>query len=112
MPWVCGKLDFSPRVADLSREGFVLVGGRLDYVRNRAVAALVYRSGKHEINLFMWPALDSSERHETTQGVQGYHLIHWTAGAMEYWAISDVNEGALRNFVISVQSGAGSATTR
>ena len=34
---------------------FVLVGGRMDYLYKRAVAALVYRHGDQVINVFIWP---------------------------------------------------------
>lgn len=101
-PWFDGKLDFSPPVVDLAAEGFPLVGGRLDYLDEHPVAALVYRRDKHFINLFVWPANGGTgERIETGEIVSnhGYHLLHWSGPEMNYWAVSDVSPDDLRKFV-------------
>jgi anti-sigma factor RsiW len=97
-PWLSSKLDFSPPVPDLSAAGFPLVGGRMDYLHNRVVAALVYRSRQHVINLFVCP-----DRHARTLAMEGetkdgYNILRWTRSGMAYWAVSDVNASELKTF--------------
>lgn len=103
-PWFNGKLDFSPSVENPVDQGFPLVGGRLDYLAGRSVAALVYQRHQHYINLFIWPSTDARELAEKSMGRQGYNLIHFNKSGMEYWVISDLNEAELRQFVEIIQS--------
>lgn len=97
-PWFDGKLDFSPPVVDLTAEGFPLVGGRLDYLNNRPVAALAYRHRQHSINLFVWPANGKQGGPTETASKQGYHLLRWTHAGMVYSAVSDLNPAELTRF--------------
>jgi anti-sigma factor RsiW len=97
-PWFDGKLDFSPAVVDLADHGFPLIGGRLDYVEGRPVAALVYGRHKHFINLFVWPSPAASAGEEQALSRHGFTLIHWSAGGMTYWAVSDLNPAELGEF--------------
>jgi len=98
-PWFNGRLDFSPPVKVLAGEGFPLTGGRLDYVGGRPIAALVYQRRQHIINLMVWPAPRDMDRPLTVATRQGYHLLHWTQGGMNYWVVSDLNEDELKQFV-------------
>jgi anti-sigma factor RsiW len=102
-PWFQGKVDFAPPVRDLAEQGYPLSGGRLDYLDNRNVAALVYQRRKHVINLFLWPAPDRGDTALHTLTRQGYQLLHWTQGGFTYWAISDLNERELRAFAELIQ---------
>ena len=93
-PWFAGKLDFSPEVKDLAADGFPLVGGRIDYLAGRRVAALVFHRRQHVINLFTWP--DPSAPGGAARFTRdGYHLLHWNDGAMAYWAVSDAGAAEL-----------------
>jgi anti-sigma factor RsiW len=94
-PWFLGKLDFAPPVVDLSKKDFPLIGGRLDYIGGRVVAAIVYKRHGHVINLFVWPAGKQQAIPETADG---YHLLSWTRGGFSYAAISDLNPEELRDF--------------
>ena len=97
-PWLDQKLDFAPPVVDLSSTGFPLVGGRLDYLDNHPVAALVYQRRKHFINLFVWPVADKAAKATTEMTRQGYQMLHWVDPDFNYWAVSDVNEKELQEF--------------
>ncbi len=97
-PWFNGKLDFSPPVRDLATEGFPLIGGRLDYLDHRPVAALVYRDHRHVITLFVVPAADDKEVPSQSASRQGYHVVYWTRGGMTYRAVSDADPAQLGRF--------------
>lgn len=94
-PWFDGKVAFAPTVVDFADKGFPLVGGRLDYVRGQRAAALVYRRDLHVINVFVWPA-SPADRLEAGGARDGYNLVHWTQGGLNYWAVSDVEPAQLR----------------
>jgi len=113
-PWFNGKLDFAPPVLDLTTQGFALVGGRLDYLANRPVAALVYRHRQHLIHLFVWPTQERANSAPHTLTRQGYQVIYWSDAAMRYWAISDLNADALTSFskLIQEQATTGTAARR
>jgi len=97
-PWLDAKLDFAAPVVDLSGEGFPLIGGRLDYLDNHPVAALIYQRRKHFINLFIWPTAAGTTETKKTMTRQGYHLLHWVDPDFNYWAVSDVSNSELQTF--------------
>jgi anti-sigma factor RsiW len=90
-PWFTGRIDFAPPVKDLAANDFPLVGGRLDIVGERRVAAVVYKRRQHIINVFMWPASSSETSDLRTISSKGYNILSWTAGGTTYWAVSDLN---------------------
>jgi anti-sigma factor RsiW len=94
-PWFAGKLDFSPPVVDAAGDGFPLVGGRVDVIDGRDVAALVYSRRNHIINLFVRPISAGEHVADGATERRGYHLLSWTDGSMRFWAVSDLNESEL-----------------
>jgi anti-sigma factor RsiW len=95
-PWFDGRIDYAPPVRDFAAAGFPLLGGRLDYLGGRAVAALVYRRDKHIIDLYVWPGPGPAA--PVTRTVNGYNIVTWTDGGMRFRAVSDLEAGQLREF--------------
>ena len=98
-PWFDAKLDFSPPVEDLASDGFPLIGGRLDYLEGREVAALIYQRQKHFINVFVWPNSTGSKSPQAIETRQGYNIIRWSSGGFQCWAVSDIASSDLAEFV-------------
>lgn len=97
-PWLSARLDVSPAVKELKAQGFPLVGGREDYVDGHPAAVVVYRHDKHVINLFAWAAPDAADAPFRRETRQGFNLISWRHGGIEYIAVSDVEMDELAAF--------------
>jgi anti-sigma factor (TIGR02949 family) len=104
-PWFAGRTDVSPPGVDLAAAGFPLIGGRLDLIAGRPVPALVYRAGKHIINVFVLPA-HAGDRGETLTR-RGYTLRHWSEGDLGYWAVSDASSDEFAKFESSFRAATG-----
>ena len=88
-PWFNGKIDFAPDVKDFASQGFPLVGGRLDYLDGRTVAALIYHRNKHIINVFVWPSVGKEPT--GTVSLHGYSVINRDAKGLQFCLVSDLN---------------------
>jgi anti-sigma factor RsiW len=94
-PWFDGKLNFAPPVKDFTQQEYPLVGGRLDYLDGRTVAALVYRHNKHFINVFIWPAAGGNNSGEQITSENGYTVIRREVNGFHYYFVSDMDESGL-----------------
>jgi anti-sigma factor RsiW len=97
-PWFNGRLDVAPPVVDLTAFGFTLLGGRLDYVDAKPVAAIVYRRRVHVINLFCAPAPGKAKRIAKMESLQGFNVRSWTENGLDLWAVSDIGADELMEF--------------
>jgi anti-sigma factor RsiW len=97
-PWFNGRVTQAPTVVNLNQEGFLLLGGRVDVIDAEPVATLVYGRRKHVISLFVLPRASRAHRLAASQSIKGYNLVRWTAGDVEYWAVSDLNSAELETF--------------
>jgi anti-sigma factor RsiW len=110
-PWFNGRIDLAPPVIDLTAQGFTLIGGRLDYISGKPVAALVYRRRVHVINLFVGQDLGaggglSGPELET---FQGFNILRWSGGGLDLLAVSDLNPDELKDFAAKFEAAARAA---
>jgi anti-sigma factor RsiW len=98
-PWFVGKIDFGPTVKDFAKDGFPLIGGRLDYIDGRSTAALIYKSNQHIINVLQFPASSAKASGPRLTTIRGYQVYSWSKDGMNFWGVSDLNAADLRKFV-------------
>ena len=104
-PWFNGKLDLAPPVPDLTAQGFTLIGGRLDFLDGKPVAALVYRRRAHVINVFVGQDLGTAPAAPELQVMQGFNLLRWDEGGLSALAVSDLNRDELEEFAAKFRAG-------
>jgi anti-sigma factor RsiW len=96
-PWFNGRLDVAPPVIDLTPQGFTLIGGRLDYIDGRPVAAIVYKRRAHVVNLFVSQTI-GAESGTTIEQLQGFNVWRWAWSDLSFRAVSDMNAEELQEF--------------
>jgi len=107
-PWFAGHTDVSPVVGDFGQQGYRLTGGRADYVDRQRAAVIIYQHGAHVINVFSWaPGQRSLPRNASRNG---YQLIFWRSGDLDYCAVSDTAPDELLGLVRLLQGLGASAT--
>lgn len=97
-PWFNGRTPQSPQVIDLSKDGFPLIGGRVDVIDTMPVATVVYGRRAHIISLSAIPAASSSQAVSPRKAIKGYNIVQWSGDGVDYWAASDLNAGELQTF--------------
>lgn len=94
-PWFNGRIDFAPPVPELAPQGFPLIGGRLDSIGGKTVAAIVYKRRLHTVNLYVWPEKDSSEQALVKDG---FAIREWSRNGLRFAAVSDIPAAELEQF--------------
>jgi anti-sigma factor RsiW len=105
-PWFNGRIPEAPRVVDLAKEDFPVVGGRIDVVGRKPVPTLVYRGHAHFISLTAVPVADLANSPPARHPADGYAVVGWTDNGVAYWAISDIGAEELDSFVRLFRSAA------
>ena len=103
-PWFNGRVDLSPAVPNLDSTGFLLTGGRIDYIDGRAVPVVTYKRRQHVINVYARRA-EGPASSATNESRNGFHMIEWQSGGLDYWAVSDLNSAELEQFIALFKRG-------
>jgi anti-sigma factor RsiW len=100
-PWFDSKLALSPQVVDLASSGFPLAGGRVEILDGKAVPVLVYNRRAHVISVVAVPSGRTSPAASPSlaETHDGYSVILWQGRDFDYFAVSDIAESELSDFV-------------
>jgi anti-sigma factor RsiW len=95
-PWFSRRLGSEPPIPDLRSRGLDLIGGRIDFVLGKAVAAIVYRRGDHLINVFVAEG-GEEKRVAKIHTLQGFNVALWSERNLKLCAVGDVGADELRD---------------
>ena len=95
-PWFNGKSTIAPTAPDFTKQGFPLVGGRVDVIGGQAVPTIVYRRRQHTISVTV--TRSDGLGVNASSVADGTNVQRWTVGDLTYWAVSDLNSAELSSF--------------
>ncbi len=98
-PWFEGRIPFSFNLPELQGTEFTLIGGKVAYLRQTPGAHLIYRIGKHEISVFIFPQQQRDDGIFPSKPSSdfSFNIQSWTKGKLRYFVIGDVGSEDLGN---------------
>jgi anti-sigma factor RsiW len=81
-----------------------LLGGRVQTIDGKPTAVLAYQARLHVIDLYAWPsqrAMPPERLHR-----RGFSVVRWSDGAMQYWAVSDMEGAEMDRFATAWRTAA------
>ena len=92
-PWFEGKIPFTFNLPELQGSPFVLVGGRVSYLRQSPGAELILRIRQHQISLFIFQEeeLSDAQESESVRTAHSFEVRNWRRNGLLYFAVGDVN---------------------
>ena len=97
-PWLSARLPYSPPVPEMAAPDNELLGARVDYIERTAVAALVYRHGKHQVDVFVWPADQRPDAAAAAAPIAGFRLASARVQGFNAVFVSDMSAPELTGF--------------
>ncbi len=87
--WAKSRVPYLLDIPHLEFQGFVLAGGRLDYLLDRPTVALVYMRHERPITVFVLPTQGAAAL--AIRGMRnGYHVLAWANSTLAFFAVSDL----------------------
>jgi anti-sigma factor RsiW len=53
--------------------------------------------------VFIYPERGEADRRVSSRSIRGFHVRQWSHGGMSWWAVSDLNDAELNEFVNLLQ---------
>jgi anti-sigma factor RsiW len=98
-PWFQGKLPFSFNLPDNLPSGITLDGANLTYIHNKPAAQLLYSIGKHHVSVYLEQKTSSQTNTQSLTDHSGFHVVRFTANAIDGVAVSDADPARLSDLV-------------
>lgn len=88
-PWFAGKIPFTFNLPELEGSPFVLVGGRVSYLKQSPGAELIFRVRQHQISVFIFQDRAAPGENERANTALSFQVRSWSHNGLRYFVIGD-----------------------
>jgi anti-sigma factor RsiW len=90
-PWFAGRIPFSFNLPELQDSPFMLVGGKVTYLRQSPGAELIYRVRQHQISVFIFQDRGLAAVPSDGEKAPAFGSRSWSKNGLRYFLIGDAS---------------------